>query len=129
MVWYARGNTSKGVPRNYTLESRKNVLKQLPLLEDIVFKYKPYLDLHIPEGSTVYCDPPYAKTTSYKTGDFDHTIFWNWVRDVSNHSTAFVSEYNAPDDFKCVWSKEVNNTLVKDTGSKKGIERLFTYKG
>jgi DNA adenine methylase len=40
-----------------------------------------------------------------------------------------VSEYNAPEDFECLWSKEVNNSLTKDTGSKKGIEKLFKMKG
>jgi len=39
----------------------------------------------------------------------------------------FVSEYSAPDDFACVWSKEVNNSLTKDTGSKKGFECLFRH--
>lgn len=41
----------------------------------------------------------------------------------------FVSEYNAPDDFECIWVKEVNNSLTKDTGGKKGIEKLFKIKG
>lgn len=40
----------------------------------------------------------------------------------------FVSEYTAPDDFVCVWSKQVNNSLTKDTGSKKGVECLFIHK-
>ena len=38
----------------------------------------------------------------------------------------FVSEYNAPEDFKCVWEKEINSSLTKDTGSKKATEKLFT---
>ena len=41
----------------------------------------------------------------------------------------FVSEYTAPDDWVSVWEKRVNNTLTKDTGSKKGIERLFVLRG
>jgi len=28
-------------------------------------------------------------------------------------------------DFKCIWSKQVNSSLTKDTGSKKNIEKLF----
>ena len=38
----------------------------------------------------------------------------------------FVSEYQMPEDFICVWSKEVNSSLTKETGSKKGVEKLFT---
>jgi len=39
--------------------------------------------------------------------------------------TVFVSEYEAPSEFKCIWCKTIFNTLVCDTGSKKGIEKLF----
>jgi hypothetical protein len=39
-----------------------------------------------------------------------------------------VSEYQMPNDFICVWSKKVNSSLTKDTGSKKGVEKLFTLK-
>lgn len=37
--------------------------------------------------------------------NFDHDKFWQWGRDMSivGH-TVFVSEYNAPADFECVWS-------------------------
>ena len=38
----------------------------------------------------------------------------------------FISEYDMPEDrFECVWSKEISSSLTKDTGSKKGIEKLF----
>ena len=42
--------------------------------------------------------------------------------------TVFVSEYNAPNDFISVWQKEITSSLGKDTGSKKGIEKLFVHK-
>ena len=38
----------------------------------------------------------------------------------------FISEYNMPDDFICVWQKEIISSLTQDTGSKKAIEKLFT---
>jgi DNA adenine methylase len=40
--------------------------------------------------------------------------------------TVFVSEYNMPDDFTCIWSKEQVSSLTRDTGSKTAIEKLFT---
>jgi len=96
-------------------------------LKGIVIKNESYVDLQIPDGSVVYCDPPYANTTKYKDG-FNHELFWAWVRGlVSQGHDVFVSEYVAPEDFVSVWSKTVNNTLVKDTGSKTGVERLFRY--
>jgi hypothetical protein len=37
--------------------------------------------------------------------------------------------YNAPNDFECIWSKEMVSSLTKDTGSKKAVEKLFKYTG
>ena len=42
--------------------------------------------------------------------------------------TIFVSEYNAPDDFKCVWQKEAKSSLSangKIGGNKISVEKLF----
>lgn len=84
-----------------------------------------YLNMNIPKGSTVYCDPPYASTTGYK-GSFDHDEFWGWCEmQAINGCRVFVSEYTAPDNFEVVWQKTVTNSLTKDTGSKSGVEKLF----
>lgn len=122
---YRRDNSGK---RNYSLEAYKNYMTQAPKLCGVKFKNCDYLDLEIPPNSIIYCDPPYQGTTGYATGIFDHEKFWQWCRSkVSEGHKVFVSEYKAPDDWVCVWSKEVNNTLVRNTGAKKGIERLFTH--
>ncbi len=124
---YARGNTSKGQPRNYCLESKKNILKQADNLKGVQFIHSSYKDLEIPPNSLIYCDPPYKGTTKYK-GGFDHAEFWEWCRIKAREGhKVFVSEYNAPGDFVCVWEKEVNSSLTKDTGSKKATEKLFIY--
>ena len=82
--------------------------------------------LEIPDNSIIYCDPPYKNTTAYKTNSFDHDKFWQWVRNKTNDGhTVFVSEYTAPNDFECVWQKEIVSSLTKNTGSKIGIEKLF----
>lgn len=61
-----------------------------------------YSQLNIPEGSVVYCDPPYEGTGGYGM-EFDHEEFWDWCRTVaSKGNKVFVSEYKAPCDFKCV---------------------------
>lgn len=114
--------------RDYVTESFKNASKQFPALVGVHFQNKSVFDIDFTRcgKSTIYCDPPYAGTTKYKD-DFDHERFYGWCR--ARHKEGhkvFVSEYNMPDDFICVWSKEVNNSLTKDTGSKKGIEKLFT---
>jgi len=124
---YARGDKPDGTPRNYAAESCRNIMKQAPNLRGVEFHNLKYQDLEIPPQSIIYCDPPYAGTTGYKTGSFDHAEFWQWcdARHDEGH-TVFVSEYTAPDHWQCVWQKVVNNTLVRDTGSKTGVEKLFT---
>ena len=125
---FARGNDSFDNPRNYCDESRRNVLKQVDGLRGTIFYNREYSKFYIPENSIVYCDPPYQNTTKYKDANFNHEIFWDWIREMSKYHKVFVSEYSAPKDFKCVWEKSVNSSLDKDTGSKQGTERLFTIK-
>lgn len=121
---YARGNTNKGLPRNYCMESRKNLLGQN--LNNITFTSINYAEMTIPDNAVVYCDPPYVNTTKYKN-TFNHDNFWAWCDSlVSRGVKTFVSEYTAPDGWDCIWSKQVNNTLVQNTGSKQGVEKLFT---
>lgn len=123
---YARGKNSKGVERNYCAESARFVNRQAPHLKGVAFIHSCYKNLTLPPQSIIYCDPPYANTTKYSTGGFCHESFWKWCDEKVNEGhSVFVSEYIAPDHWDCVWSKEVNNTLVRDTGSKKGVEKLF----
>ena len=111
--------------RDYVKESYKNALRQSPLLQGVKFVNKDYLSLEIPNNSLIYCDPPYKGTTRYKN-DFNHKVFWQWCRDKAKEGhTVFVSEYDAPEDFECIWRKEIVSSLTKDTGSKKGVENLF----
>jgi DNA adenine methylase len=122
---YRRDSVGK---RDYAMESYKGAIKQFKQLEGVRFLNKSVFDLNFnTSGScTIYCDPPYVGTTKYKD-DFDHERFYTWCRDRHKEGhKVFISEYWMPDDFVCVWSKEVNNSLTKDTGSKKGIEKLFT---
>lgn len=114
---------SAGV-RDYVDESYRNAQKQFKKIIGVDFVCCDYKTLNIPTGSIVYCDPPYKSTTGYN-GNFDHIEFWDWCRVISINSSVFVSEYEAPDDFECVWSKSVSSSLTKNTGSKSGVERLF----
>jgi DNA adenine methylase len=112
--------------RNYVKEAYNNACKQFPTLKDIKFSCRSVFDIKdIPNKSTIYCDPPYEGTTKYKDS-FNHAEFWEWCRyQASQGHRVFVSEYKAPDDFICVWEKEVNSSLTANTGSKKNTERLF----
>ena len=122
---YPRDSAGK---RDYSLEAYKNAQKQFPKLLGVDFRHSSYQDLDIPAKSIIYCDPPYKDTTQYKDS-FDHEPFYEWCRQKHKEGhQVFVSEYQMPDDFTCVWSKEVNSSLTKDTGSKKATEKLFTLK-
>lgn len=126
---YARGNTNNGEPRNYALESKRNLLKQRDGLRGVEFHNTNYYDFPLPNNSIIYCDPPYQGTTKYKCG-INYDGFWAWCRELVNSGHGvFVSEYNAPLGWGCIWQRRVNNTLVQNTGSKQGVERLFIYRG
>jgi len=121
---YARDGAGK---RNYCLESKNNVLKQVPLIKDVQFRCRSYDKLELPENSIIYADPPYSGVTKYKD-KFNHDEFWQWCRDkVKEGHRLYVSEYNAPEDFKSIWRKEIVSSLTKDTGAKRGIEKLFVH--
>lgn len=120
------GRDSKG-ERDYVAESYRNALKQAPKLKDVVLVNKSYLQLEIPKSSIIYCDPPYFGTTNYKT-NFNHNEFWEWCKLKGNEGhRIFVSEYSAPRDFTELWQGKLTSSLTKNTGSKYGVERLFTY--
>jgi DNA adenine methylase len=98
-------------------------------LVDVNFTSYSYLDLQIPKNSIIYCDPPYEGTTAYKD-EFNHTEFWDWCRQKAKEGhIIFVSEYNAPNDFECVWQQEIVNTLNNTAKTAKVVEKLFTLNG
>lgn len=127
--WFNSYANTKDPKRNHLLERRRNLLKQAVNLKGIRFISGSYLELSIPEGSIIYCDPPYQNTAKYKD-EIDHKKFWAWVREKSleGHSV-FVSEYNAPEDFICLFSKEIRSTLSSNSNSIVRIEKLFKWKG
>lgn len=115
--------------KSYCGQSKRNILKQLPNLKGVEFLNSSYQDLEIPENSLIYCDPPYEGTTKYKD-DFNHVDFWEWCRTKARKGhLVYVSEYNAPSDFKCVYSSEINNTLNNTAKTTKATEKLFVYCG
>lgn len=118
--------------RDYVEEAYKNALKQNSKLQGVKLINESYLNIKIPKNSLIYCDPPYQNTSKYKGNkhDFDHNLFWDWCRNMTKDGhVVFVSEYNAPDDFECLYKKEIYSSLSKNTRSKKCIEKLFRYKG
>ena len=114
---------------DYVARAYRTALKQSPLLQGIDFIHSKYDELEIPDNCIIYCDPPYEGTTKYKD-TFDHNKFWEWCREKSKEGhTVFISEYNAPTDFECIWEMEVTTKLNKNRQNDKRVEKLFKYKG
>ena len=130
-IWFGsfrRDNTGK---RKYDLEAYNNVIKQQPNLKDIEFVCGDYKEMIIPSNSLIYCDPPYKGSRPYiGENKINHTEFWDWCRDKVNEGhIVFVSEYEAPTDFECIWSKEVvvsGNNIHKEKLT--NTEKLFILK-
>lgn len=115
--------------RNYISEQIRNTENQIEKLEDVHFISKDYSEFDFREPCILYCDIPYKNTKQYATSkNFDYDKFWDWTREMSlKGHEVFVSEYNAPDDFECVWQKEITNSMnTKNTY--KPLEKLFKYK-
>jgi len=126
--WFGGWCRDKDRKRDYVKEAYKNALKQHPKLQGINLIHSDYRSLFIPKNSIIYCDIPYKNTTKYKNNDFDYNVFWEWCRNMTKKGhKVFISEYNAPEDFKCIWQKEQVSSLTKNTGSKRAIEKLFIW--
>ena len=115
--------------RDYISEQIRNTLSQIPLLLDVDFRCGSYEEIELPPVSktTIYCDIPYKGVKQYTTSkNFDYEMFYDWCREKYEEGyRIFVSEYQMPDDFKCVWQKQVTNAM-NQTITKKPIEKLFT---
>lgn len=113
--------------RDYISEQIRNTSKQIDNLKNVNFFSKSYKDFSYKDACLIYCDIPYKGTKQYATSkNFNHDEFWEWCRLMkSKGHTIFISEYNAPEDFICVWEKEVTNSM-NQTKTYKPIEKLFT---
>lgn len=111
--------------RNYAESAARSLEKLRPHIQNVVFGHAKYNEANL-YADIIYCDPPYANTTKYSV-DFNSADFWNWARQMSKKSIVLISEYTAPADFKCIWSKKVNTDLRGKEGSETRVEKLFTH--
>lgn len=108
-------------------ECLRNATKQSPGLQGVKLINSDYQSVSNVVDSLIYCDPPYEGTTTYTTGAFNHAEFWDWCRHMSRNNKIFISEYRAPDDFKCVWSGYVQTNFASQrTKGQAATEKLFT---
>lgn len=121
------GGYASGENRNFSDETRRASLKVGKTIQGVKLYARSFDGLPIPDNSLIYCDPPYANTTGYKaTGDFNHDYFWSWCRAMTKVGhTVIVSEYTAPDDIVCIWTKKTTTSLALAGKQAKRVEKLF----
>ena len=101
-------------------------LQGLEGLEGLEVKHLDYRRVEVPDGSTVYADPPYRGTDNKAYGvhgtGFDFEAFDAWLAVVP--FTVIVSEYTAPAGCVEVAAREKRVCLSSDN-SQRRMERLF----
>lgn len=127
--WFDTFRRDKVGKRKYDEEAFRNVMKQAPNLKGVKFYHRQFQTLKKDKikGYVVYCDPPYHNTTKYSTNDFPYDEFYQWCIDMSKNNIVLISEYNMPEQFECIWQKELKCTLDKNSRSDK-VEKLWKVK-
>jgi site-specific DNA-adenine methylase len=121
--WHKRRIALNMVTRK--LKTRIFELERLERLEQLQLYSGDYRDVKIPEGAIIYCDPPYQGTATYKEDGFNHDEFLEWARDKSKTHPVYISEYNAPEDFKKILEFSRNSTLHGGNNKNQPNECLF----
>lgn len=129
---YGRDKTGR---RNIFKERLDNLREQAPQLTSIELECKDYRDIKIKKYSNTlfYFDPPYQGSKQYGKYKINHNEFHNFCRKLGEENIILISEYNMPNDFECVWSKEIKTMQKSDRlKADRAIEKLYTiglYKG
>lgn len=110
--------------RDYVAEQIRSLKRLSKQIATVELHCGSFDGLNIPTKSIIYCDPPYAGTTGYGH-KFDSVDLHRWARrKASEGHIVYLSEYEAPNDFKLVWEDYVISTLNKNAKDYKR-ERLY----
>lgn len=127
---YPRGfKEDRVTPRDITNEAIRNIIKQAPNLKNIHFKCCDFRDINKNiKNYVIYEDIPYRNTTKYATENFPYEEFYDWAKKTSENNIVLISEYQMPDDFECIWSKDLICSLDKNSRTNK-VEKLWKWRG
>lgn len=124
---YGRDKTGK---RDIYAERVKNLREQAMHLKDIVLECKSYETYNPADysGCLFYIDAAYKDTKQYgKYIMTDYDKFYNWLRELGKNNIVLISEYAMPEDFTCIWTKDVKVMQKADrTSADKAVEKIFT---
>ena len=126
--WFGGYARDRVCNRNFANEGYNYAVKKdLPYINPITFIHSDYRNITFTEPSIIYCDPPYKNCTGYRD-KFLHDEFYTWLleRKKDGHKL-FISEYEMPHDFTCIWSKDQSVYLDNNTNTpRNATEKLFT---
>jgi DNA adenine methylase len=126
-LWGGFARNKQG--RDYLAVACNAIGKQSRLIQNIPFQCIPYTELEIPPYSTIYCDPPYARTTGYKSGDFDKDEFVSWCQARANERHGvFVSEFDFPIGEVILQFERKRDLRKITTGNAPVTEKLYHIK-
>ena len=114
--------------RDYYQEKKRNLEEQAAKLSDIQFVCCDYRKLTLGNNVMVYCDSPYVNVKQFKNSiHFDFNEFWEIMRQWSKNNYVLISELSAPDDFVCIWQKDVQRSMKSTDSTMRAVEKLFAY--
>jgi DNA adenine methylase len=119
------GGFAAGGGRDYFAEGVRSWRRKFDAMSSaslVTSECLPYWRVVPPAGSVVYCDPPYAGTTGYRSGEFDHARFFAWCE--AQTVPVFVSEFSAPEHWRVVFERDVSRSMRSADGSSMP-EKLF----
>ena len=118
---YARCNRGD----DYTAAGRNSLKRKAPVLQSCVLTCHEYDCAPIIPGAVMYLDPPYASTTGYSV-EFNSAKFWQWAgRCRAAGARVYVSEYEAPDGWECIWQRSYARNMRGADGVATACDRLY----
>jgi DNA adenine methylase len=132
--WFGGYADSKTTARDAAVRQREAsgaLAREAPIMARAHVALLDYREARPRPGWLVYCDPPYAGTTTYSAADaWDADAFWktaeSWARSGCH---VLVSEYAAPDGWRCVWEGTTRMVLSSASIRPTVVERLFELDG
>lgn len=126
--WF--GGYARGEGRNFADEGARRLERIAPRMHDVAFFSRDFLranfDWTIDQDTVFYCDPPYAGTSGYKTGSFDHGRFWERCNELSEMGAwVLVSERDAPDGWVPLHEWESARSYINNGKGHSRREALF----
>lgn len=129
---YAKDNPARH--QRFAEAASRGVVKKARDCEGLLLEHNSFTNKHPgcwPEGTVLYCDPPYENTTGYKAvGPFNAPAFWHWARrHAASGVSVFVSEgtgIKTPEGWEVIDEQVSVQGGRLTPGKKPRVDRLFT---